>query len=339
MGVDGDRDGRTDIHNDADSVFSAANYLTKSGVSQGAAGVRRALYAYNHVAWYVNDVLYYAHRYGGGTVLGDPDDCGADGDGNPNLPPLTNDRVATVLRWAQRPRRRPLPDGRQRPARLRLLQLHPDRLRPDRHPDAPDRRRATQLAGRRQRHPHPTRPRTTRRPGLLGLLPRPQPHRPRHDRLEPGQQDHHRSPQHPRRHRPLHLRRQAPATTSTKSGASATSTRTHELTDRTHRHAAGPPPAPRRGAADHSSADHSPVERLGRLRAAFGPASLRCARHARRLAGRAASGPGSELSAGFVRAGVGRHRRQRLQPTPGRVVARPRPQPPLYRSPPRQLSA
>ena len=49
MGVDGDGDGRADIHNDADSVFSAANYLTQSGVSHGAAGVRRALFAYNHV--------------------------------------------------------------------------------------------------------------------------------------------------------------------------------------------------------------------------------------------------------------------------------------------------
>ena len=47
MGVDGDHDGRADIHNDADSIYSAANYLTKSGVSQGAAGVRKALFAYN----------------------------------------------------------------------------------------------------------------------------------------------------------------------------------------------------------------------------------------------------------------------------------------------------
>jgi membrane-bound lytic murein transglycosylase B len=43
MGVDGDGDGRADIHNDADSIYSAANYLTKSGVRTGAAGVRRAL--------------------------------------------------------------------------------------------------------------------------------------------------------------------------------------------------------------------------------------------------------------------------------------------------------
>ena len=43
MGVDGDGDGRADITNDADSVFSAANYLTKSGVTKLApAGVRAA---------------------------------------------------------------------------------------------------------------------------------------------------------------------------------------------------------------------------------------------------------------------------------------------------------
>jgi membrane-bound lytic murein transglycosylase B len=49
MGVDGDRDGRADIYNDADSIHSAAHYLTKSGVRAGAAGVRRAFFAYNHV--------------------------------------------------------------------------------------------------------------------------------------------------------------------------------------------------------------------------------------------------------------------------------------------------
>jgi hypothetical protein len=100
MGVDGDGDGQADIHNDADSVHSAANYLTKSGVSQGAGGVRRALFAYNHVDWYVNDVLYYAARYGGGTVPGDPNDCGP-GTGDPNLPPLTHDRIGELLAWAK----------------------------------------------------------------------------------------------------------------------------------------------------------------------------------------------------------------------------------------------
>ena len=76
MGVDGDGDGRANILNTADSVFSAANYLTKSGVSKGAGGVRRALLAYNHADRYVNDVLFYAHAYGDGTVLGGVQKCG-----------------------------------------------------------------------------------------------------------------------------------------------------------------------------------------------------------------------------------------------------------------------
>jgi Peptidase family M23/Transglycosylase SLT domain/NlpC/P60 family len=100
MGVDGNGDGRADIRGDADSIYSAANYLTKSGVTKGPDGVRAAIFTYNHADWYVNDVLYYATAYGGGTVLGDPIDCGA-GNGNTNLPPLINERVKTVLTWAQ----------------------------------------------------------------------------------------------------------------------------------------------------------------------------------------------------------------------------------------------
>ena len=100
MGVDGDGDGRADIHNDADSIHSAAHYLTKSGVSAGAAGVRQALFAYNHVDWYVNDVLYYASRYGGGSVPVDTNNCGG-GTSNPKLPSLTSERVAIVLAWAK----------------------------------------------------------------------------------------------------------------------------------------------------------------------------------------------------------------------------------------------
>lgn len=99
-GVDGDGDGRAVITNDADSVMSAANYLTASGVTRGPQGVRRALWAYNHANWYVNDVLYYAKAYGGGTVLGDPTDCGA-GNGDPDLPPLTDERVKRMLSWSQ----------------------------------------------------------------------------------------------------------------------------------------------------------------------------------------------------------------------------------------------
>ena len=99
MGADGDGDGRADITNPADSAMSAANYLTRSGASKGPDGVRRAIFAYNHADWYVNDVLFYAAIYGGGTVLGSVTDCGP-GAGNPNLPPITSARLRTVLAWA-----------------------------------------------------------------------------------------------------------------------------------------------------------------------------------------------------------------------------------------------
>ena len=78
-GVDGDGDGRRDIHNDADSIFSAANYLVRSGVRTGQAGVIRALWAYNRSISYRNDVLFFAWSYAGkaGAVVeaGDPSDC------------------------------------------------------------------------------------------------------------------------------------------------------------------------------------------------------------------------------------------------------------------------
>lgn len=107
MGVDGNGDGRADITNPADSAMSAANYLTQEGAASSPNGVRRAIFAYNHADWYVNDVLFYAAAYGGGTVLGGGTDCrptptgpGGPGAGNPQLPPLTSARLRTVLEWA-----------------------------------------------------------------------------------------------------------------------------------------------------------------------------------------------------------------------------------------------
>ncbi len=110
-GVDGNGDGRRNIHDDADSIFSAANYLTKAGVTKGAAGVIRALWAYNHSVSYRNDVLFYAWAYAGRgaiVVAGDQEDCGDGiGDGNPNLPPLTSERVATMFAWAAKQKGKP----------------------------------------------------------------------------------------------------------------------------------------------------------------------------------------------------------------------------------------
>ena len=101
-GVDGDADGRADIWNDADSVFSAANYLVASGALNGPDGVKRAVFAYNHADWYVGDVLFYAHSYGGGQVLAGTSGClPGNGTGDPTLPPLTPERLQAVLGWAQ----------------------------------------------------------------------------------------------------------------------------------------------------------------------------------------------------------------------------------------------
>ena len=100
-GVDGSGDGRADIHNDADSAMSAANYLTASGLTSGGAeGVRRALFAYNHADWYVNDVLSYAQAYGGGIIPGDPSDCGPTGAGDPTLAGVDSAKITDLLAWA-----------------------------------------------------------------------------------------------------------------------------------------------------------------------------------------------------------------------------------------------
>ncbi|EWT06803.1 peptidase M23 [Intrasporangium chromatireducens Q5-1] len=78
-GTDGDGDSKADITNPADSIYSAANYLVHSGATDGATGIRRALFAYNHADWYVNDALYYATEYTPGTraPAPSPPDCGS----------------------------------------------------------------------------------------------------------------------------------------------------------------------------------------------------------------------------------------------------------------------
>jgi hypothetical protein len=91
-GVDGNDDGRADILNDADSVYSAANALRAWGAAGGAEGVRRALFSYNHAQWYVNDVLFYAAAYGAGsggiTCTGAPEAAGTA-------------QAAGAVRWAR----------------------------------------------------------------------------------------------------------------------------------------------------------------------------------------------------------------------------------------------
>ncbi len=61
-GVDGDGDGVKDRYNPADAIPGTANLLRENGAS---ADYRRAVFAYNHASWYVDDVLSRAARYRG----------------------------------------------------------------------------------------------------------------------------------------------------------------------------------------------------------------------------------------------------------------------------------
>ncbi len=70
-GVDADGDGRASRWSPADAIFAAANYLRASGAPED---VRAALFAYNHSAAYVEQVLAWAERYRATAqvALGDP---------------------------------------------------------------------------------------------------------------------------------------------------------------------------------------------------------------------------------------------------------------------------
>jgi cell wall-associated NlpC family hydrolase len=63
-GVDGDNDGKKDIYDPADAIFSAANYLKHSGAPTQTSS---AIFTYNHSQDYVNLVLSFAQRYASGT--------------------------------------------------------------------------------------------------------------------------------------------------------------------------------------------------------------------------------------------------------------------------------
>ncbi len=62
--TDGDGDGRLNVYDPADAVYSAAAMLCANGASSGtAAGIRRAVFACNHSRCYVTEVLAWAARY------------------------------------------------------------------------------------------------------------------------------------------------------------------------------------------------------------------------------------------------------------------------------------
>ena len=60
-GVDANGDGRKDPYNPVDAICAAANYLQASG---GRDELYRAIFAYNHADWYVQEVLLYTRAYG-----------------------------------------------------------------------------------------------------------------------------------------------------------------------------------------------------------------------------------------------------------------------------------
>jgi hypothetical protein len=62
-GVDGDGDGVIDVWNPPDAIFGAANYLCANGAGNPA-GLRDALWRYNHSQVYVEKVLAKAAEYG-----------------------------------------------------------------------------------------------------------------------------------------------------------------------------------------------------------------------------------------------------------------------------------
>ncbi len=60
-GVDANGDGRKDPYNPLDAVCAAARYLRAAG---GESDLERAVFAYNHADWYVDEVLTVARQYG-----------------------------------------------------------------------------------------------------------------------------------------------------------------------------------------------------------------------------------------------------------------------------------
>jgi murein DD-endopeptidase MepM/ murein hydrolase activator NlpD len=68
-GIDGDGDGRKDALNPADAIPSAARLLRANGAP---ADWPRAIFAYNHAGWYVQDVLAQAERYRGACTAAAP---------------------------------------------------------------------------------------------------------------------------------------------------------------------------------------------------------------------------------------------------------------------------
>jgi hypothetical protein len=62
-GYDADGDGKANIQDPVDAVFSAARYLCAAGAGLGGQALDNAIFAYNHAWWYVREVIIIANRY------------------------------------------------------------------------------------------------------------------------------------------------------------------------------------------------------------------------------------------------------------------------------------
>jgi hypothetical protein len=62
-GYDADGDGKADINDPVDAVFSAARYLCAAGAGRGGQSLNDAIFAYNHAWWYVREVILIANQY------------------------------------------------------------------------------------------------------------------------------------------------------------------------------------------------------------------------------------------------------------------------------------
>jgi peptidoglycan DL-endopeptidase CwlO len=96
-GIDGDHDGITDVYDPGDAIPSAAAYLQANGAASDLPG---AIFAYNHSAQYVTDVLGWAARYARGgaqAVAAAASPACAPGANGP-LPPGVAGKVITFAR-------------------------------------------------------------------------------------------------------------------------------------------------------------------------------------------------------------------------------------------------
>ncbi|HEX3823160.1 MAG TPA: lytic transglycosylase domain-containing protein [Mycobacteriales bacterium] len=62
-GYDADGDGKANINDPTDAVFSAARYLCAAGAGRGGMSLDDAVFSYNHAWWYVREVITIANRY------------------------------------------------------------------------------------------------------------------------------------------------------------------------------------------------------------------------------------------------------------------------------------